>query len=436
MSIEFLTIMFFAALFIFLILGLPVAFVLGGVSVVFLYFTWGPQSFYMVAAQTWGAMNKFSLVAIPLFIFMAMILEKAGVANDLYEMMYVWFGPVRGGLAIGTVFICAIFGAMCGISGAAVVSMGTIALPSMLKYGYDKELALGCINAGGSLGILIPPSVIMIIYALISGESVGKLFAGGVVPGILIATLLSLYITIRCLFQPSLGPAIPREERGDWSRKITALKAVILPLCIVVLVLGSIIGGITTPTESAAAGVLGALVSGLVYRQLNWPMIKDAALRTLRLTSMIMWILFGAYCFSAAYNGMGAPSLIRNLMEFIPGGPWGSIVFIQIILLLLGMVLDPAGIMMITGPVFLPVVNAHGFDPVWFGILFTVNMEIGYMTPPFGFNLFYLKGIVPPSISMADIYRSVIPYTAVEISGLALVMIFPALVTWLPSKMF
>jgi len=428
--------MFFSALFLFLLLGLPVAFVLGGVSVVFLYFTWGPHSFYMVAAQTWGAMNKFSLVAIPLFIFMAMILERAGVANDLYEMMYLWFGPVRGGLAIGTVVICAIFGAMCGISGAAVVSMGTIALPSMLKYGYDKQLALGCINAGGSLGILIPPSVIMIIYALISGESVGKLFAGGVVPGILIAFLLALYITVRCLFQPELGPALPKEERGDWGRKTRALKAVILPLCIVVLVLGSIIGGITTPTESAAAGVLGAIVSGIVYRQLNLPLIKDAAIRTLRLTSMIMWILFGAYCFSAAYNGMGAPNLIRNLMEFIPGGPWGSIIFIQIVLLLLGMVLDPAGIMMITGPVFLPVVSGHGFDPVWFGILFTINMEIGYMTPPFGFNLFYLKGIVPPSISMADIYRSVIPYTGVEILGLVLVMVFPTLATWLPNRMF
>ncbi|RJR50156.1 MAG: TRAP transporter large permease subunit [Desulfobacteraceae bacterium] len=436
MSIELLTLMFFSALFLFLLLGLPVAFVLGGVSVVFLYFTWGPQSFYMVAAQTWGAMNKFSLVAIPLFIFMAMILERAGVANDLYEMMYVWFGPVRGGLAIGTVIICAIFGAMCGISGAAVVSMGTIALPSMLKYGYDKQLALGCINAGGSLGILIPPSVIMIIYALISGESVGKLFAGGVFPGILIALLLSLYISVRCLFQPELGPALPEEERGDWSRKLKALKAVVLPLCIVVLVLGSIIGGITTPTESAAAGVLGALISGLVYRQLSWPLIKDAAIRTLRLTSMIMWILFGAYCFSAAYSGMGAPSLIRNLMEFIPGGPWGSILFIQVVLLFLGMVLDPAGIMMITGPVFLPVVSGHGFDPVWFGILFTINMEIGYMTPPFGFNLFYLKGIVPASISMADIYRSVIPYTAVEIVGLLLVMLFPALATWLPNRMF
>ncbi len=436
MSIELLTIFFFSALFLFLILGLPLAFVLGGVSVFFLYFTWGPQSFYMVAAQTWGAMNKFSLVAIPLFIFMAMILERAGVANDLYEMMYLWFGPVRGGLAIGTVAICAIFGAMCGISGAAVVSMGTIALPSMLKYGYDKELALGCINAGGSLGILIPPSVIMIIYALISGESVGRLFAGGVLPGALIAILLALYIAIRCLFQPGLGPALPKEERGDWTRKLKAMKAVILPLCIVLLVLGSIIGGITTPTESAAIGVLGAIVSGFVYRQISWLLVKDAAIRTLRLTGMIMWILFGAYCFSAAYNGMGAPRLITNLMDFIPGGPWGSIIFIQIVLLFLGMVLDPAGIMMITGPIFLPLIKTHGFDPVWFGILFTINMEIGYMTPPFGFNLFYLKGIVPPSISMADIYRSVIPYTGVEVLGLALVMVFPALATWLPNRMF
>jgi tripartite ATP-independent transporter DctM subunit len=436
MSIELVTILFFGALLAVLLLGLPLAFVLGGVSVVFLYFTWGPQSFYMVAAQTWGAMEKFTLVAIPLFIFMAMLLERAGVAEDLYEMMYLWFGPVRGGLAIGTVGICAIFAAMCGISGAAVVSMGTIALPSMLKHNYDKELALGCINAGGSLGILIPPSVIMIIYALISGESVGRLFAGGVVPGLLLALLLCLYIAIRCLFQPHLGPALPVEERGNWPRKLQAIRAVILPLLIVGLVLGSIMGGVTTPTEAAAVGVLGAIVSGLVYRRLTWVIVKEAALRTFRLTGMIMWILFGAYCFSAAYHGMGAPALVENLMKYIPGGAWGSMVFIQIVLLLLGMVLDPAGIMMITAPVFLPVIKAFGFDPLWFGILFTINMEIGYMTPPFGFNLFYLKGIVPPSITMGDIYRSVVPYTAVEILGLALVMFFPSLATWLPGKVF
>jgi len=435
MSIELLTIMFFGALLIFLLAGLPLAFVLGGVSMIFLFFTWGPESFYMVAAQTWGAMNKFTLVAIPLFIFMAMILERSGVARDLYDMMYLWFGGVGGGLAIGTVIICAIFSAMCGISGAAVVSMGTIALPSMLRRNYDKELALGCINSGGGWGILIPPSIIMILYALISGESVGRLFAGGVFPGLLLLVLVSSYITIRCIFQPHLGPALPREERGDWKRKMAALKAVLLPIIIVIMVLGSIIGGITTPTEAAAMGVLGALISSLVYKQFSWALMREAAHRTLRLTSMIMWILFGAYCFSAAYHGMGANQLIENMLTHIPGGPWGTIIFIQLVIFVLAMVLDPAGIMMICVPVFLPVVKAHGFDPLWFGILFVINMEIGYMTPPFGFNLFYLKGIVPSNISMADIYRSVIPYTLVESLGLATVMIFPQIAIWLPNKL-
>ena len=436
MSIELLTFLFFLALFIFLVLGLPLSFVLGGVSIIFIYFTWGPEAFYMVAAQTWGAMNKFTLVAIPLFIFMAMILERSGVANDLYDMMYLWFGPVRGGLAIGTVVICAIFAAMCGISGAAVVSMGTIALPSMLKRNYDKLLAVGCINSGGGWGILIPPSVIMILYALISGESVGKLFAGGVFPGLLLLVLVSGYIAIRCYFQPHLGPALPPEERGDWKRKLAAFRAVLLPMVIVLLVLGSIIGGVTTPTEAAAMGVLGALISALVYRQLTWKLVVEACIRTLRLTGMIMWILFGAYCFSAAYHGMGAPHFIEDLMQYIPGGPWGTIIFIQIVIFILAMVLDPAGIMMITVPIFLPFVKAHGFDPLWFGILFTINMEIGYMTPPFGFNLFYLKGIVPPSITMGDIYRSVIPFTIVESTGLAIVMIFPKIATWLPYAVF
>ena len=436
MSIELLSLLFFGALLIFLLLGLPLSFVLGGVSMIFLYFTWGPESFYMVAAQTWGAMNKFTLVAIPLFIFMAMILERSGVAKDLYEMMYLWFGPLAGGLAIGTVVICAIFSAMCGISGAAVVSMGTIALPSMLQRNYDKELALGCINSGGGWGILIPPSVIMILYALISGESVGALFAGGVFPGLMLLVLVSCYIAVRCYFQPHLGPALPKDERGDWQRKLAAMKAVILPVIIVVMVLGSIIGGITTPTEAAAIGVLGAIISAAVYRQFNWRLMKESALRTLRLTGMIMWILFGAYCFSAAYHGMGAHQLIENLMRNIPGGPWGSIIFIQVVIFLLAMVLDPAGIMMICVPVFLPIVKAHGFDPLWFGILFVINMEIGYMTPPFGFNLFYLKGIVPPGITMGDIYRSVIPYTIVESTGLALVMIFPQIAVWLPNKFF
>jgi tripartite ATP-independent transporter DctM subunit len=314
--------------------------------------------------------------------------------------------------------------------------MGTIALPAMRDRNYDKELAVGCINSGGGWGILIPPSIIMILYALISGESVGRLFAGGVFPGLLLLVLVAGYIGIRCIFQPHLGPALPKEERGDWGRKIKALKAVLMPMIIVLMVLGSIIGGVTTPTEAAAMGVLGSIISGLVYRQLTWALVTEAALRTFRLTGMIMWILFGAYCFSSAYHGMGGPALIEGLMDYIPGGRWGSIIFIQAVIFLLAMVLDPAGIMMICVPVFLPIVKAHGFDPLWFGILFTINMEIGYMTPPFGFNLFYMKAIVPPHITMGDIYRSVIPFTIVESAGLAMIMIFPQIALWLPAKVF
>ncbi|RJQ65312.1 MAG: TRAP transporter large permease subunit [Desulfobacteraceae bacterium] len=436
MSIELLTLLFFLSLFLFLFLGLPLSFVLGGVSIIFLYMTWGTAGFYMVAAQTWGAMEKFTLVAIPLFIFMAMILERSGTANDLYDMMYLWFGRVRGGLVIGTLVICTIFSAMCGISGAAVVSMGAIALPSMLERGYDKNLAVGCINSGGGWGILIPPSVIMILYSLITGESVGRMFAGGVLPGLLLLGVVSSYVLIRCILQPHLGPALPPEQRGDWPRKFKALKAIILPVGIVFGVLGSIIYGVTTPTEAAAVGLLGSLISAAVYKKLTWALVWEASVRTFRLTGMIMWILFGAYAFTAAYHSMGGTQLIEHVMQYVPGGRWGTIVFIQLLLLLLGMVLDPAGIMMITIPVFLPIIKAHGFDPLWFGILFIMNMNIGYMTPPFGFNLFYLKAIVPPSITMGDIYRSVIPFTIMESIGMLLVMFFPAIATWLPNKFF
>ena len=433
MSIELLTLLFFGTLLVFIVLGLPLAFVLGGVSVIFLYFTWGFDSFYLVASKMWESMNSFTLVAIPLFVFMAMILERAGVATGLYRMMHLWWGGIRGGLAIGTVGICALMGAMVGLSGAAVVSMGTIALPAMLERGYNKEMVLGAINAGGGFGVLIPPSILMILYSLITGVSVGKMFAAGILPGLLLVVLVSLYIGIRCYFQPEMGPALPKEERSDWPERFRALRAVILPIVVVLMVLGSIMAGIATPTESAALGVLGALISAAVHRTLSWEIVRSASIRTLRLTAMIMWILFAAHAFSAAYQAMGAQSLISSLMSHIPGGPWGTIIAMQAILFFLGMVLDPVGIMLITLPVFLPIVTDLGFDPIWFGILFIINMEIGYMTPPFGFNLFYLKGVVPPSITMSDIYRSVIPYTAVELVGLAIIMMFPAIATWLPS---
>ena len=436
MSIEMITLLFFGSLLFFLVLGLPLAFVLGGVSVIFLYFTWGPDAFYMVASQIWSTMGNFTLVAIPLFVFMAMVLERTGVAKDLYRMMYLWWGGLRGGLAIGTLGICAIFAAMCGISGAAVVAMGTIALPSMLERGYDKRMVLGCINTGGGWGILIPPSILMILYSLITGVSVGQMFAAGVLPGILLMVLTCLYIIVRCYFHPHLAPALPKDERASWREKMLALRAVILPIIIVVVTLGSIIAGVTTPTEAAAVGVFGALVSALVYRKFSWELMRDASIRTFKLTGMIMWILFAAHAFSAAYQSMGAQELIEGMITGIPGGPWAVIITMMVIVFFLAMVLDPVGIMLITLPVFLPIVQSMGFDPVWFGILFVINMEIGYMTPPFGFNLFYLKGVVPPSITMKDIYVSVIPFVLVEIVGLALIMIFPEIATYLPDLMF
>ena len=436
MSIEMITLLFFGSLLFFLVLGLPLAFVLGGVSVIFLYFTWGPDAFYMVASQIWSTMGNFTLVAIPLFVFMAMVLERTGVAKDLYRIMYLWWGGLRGGLAIGTLGICAIFAAMCGISGAAVVAMGTIALPSMLERGYDKRMVLGCINTGGGWGILIPPSILMILYSLITGVSVGQMFAAGVLPGILLMVLTCIYIIVRCYFQPHLAPALPKDERASWREKMLALRAVILPIIIVVVTLGSIIAGVTTPTEAAAVGVFGALVSALVYRKFSWELMRDASIRTFKLTGMIMWILFAAHAFSAAYQSMGAQELIEGMITGIPGGPCAVIITMMVIVFFLAMVLDPVGIMLITLPVFLPIVQSMGFDPVWFGILFVINMEIGYMTPPFGFNLFYLKGVVPPSITMKDIYVSVIPFVLVEIVGLALIMIFPEIATYLPDLMF
>ena len=436
MSIEMITLLFFGSLLFFLVLGLPLAFVLGGVSVIFLYFTWGPDAFYMVASQIWSTMGNFTLVAIPLFVFMAMVLERTGVAKDLYRMMYLWWGGLRGGLAIGTLGICAIFAAMCGISGAAVVAMGTIALPSMLERGYDKRMVLGCINTGGGWGILIPPSILMILYSLITGVSVGQMFAAGVLPGILLMVLTCIYIIVRCYFQPHLAPALPKDERASWREKMLALRAVILPIIIVVVTLGSIIAGVTTPTEAAAVGVFGALVSALVYRKFSWELMRDASIRTFKLTGMIMWILFAAHAFSAAYQSMDAQELIEGMITGIAGGPWAVIITMMVIVFFLAMVLDPVGIMLITLPVFLPIVQSMGFDPVWFGILFVINMEIGYMTPPFGFNLFYLKGVVPPSITMKDIYVSVIPFVLVEIVGLALIMIFPEIATYLPDLMF
>jgi len=433
MSIELITVLLFGALILFLALGLPLAFVLGGVGVVGSYLLWGDMGLYLITTQAYASMGKFTLLAIPLFIFMAMILERAGVADDLYTLMHRWMGPLPGGLAIGTVIICTIFAAMSGISGAATVSMGIIALPAMLSRGYDKTIAMGCISGGGALGILIPPSVPMILYATLTGVSIGGLFAGGIMPGLLLAAIFILYIGVRCHFQPNLGPPLPVEDRVSWREKMISLRAVLLPIMIILMVLGSIYAGVCTATEASALGCVGAIISAVVYRKLNWTLIKESCFRTAALTALIIWILIGAYAFTAVYTGTGAHVLMEHIMMSIPGGRWAILITMQIIFFILGCILDPVGIIMICTPVFVPVITALGFDPLWFGVLFIMNMEMGYLTPPFGFNLFYMKAIAPPGITMTDIYRSIVPFVILQGIGLIIVIIFPEIALWLPS---
>jgi len=435
MSSGLATALLFGSMVVVLMTGLPLVFVLGGVAVVFTYFLWGPSALYMIATRTFGGMSAFILVATPMFIFMANMLERSGVADDLYNAMHQWVGGLRGGLAMGTVLICVLFAAMAGISGAATVSMGLIALPAMLKRGYDKSIAVGCIMGGGALGILIPPSVTMIFLALIAEQSVGQLFMGGVFPGLLLATLFIIYIAIRCLFQPHLGPPLPREERAPLREKLIGIRALIIPGILVFMVLGTIFLGIATPTEAAAIGALGSIISAAVYQRLKWPMFKEACYKTFSLTVMVTWIYYGALCFTSLYVAIGAIDLVESILLAVPGGRWGVIITIQLILLLLGCFLDPTAIIMVTVPIFGPIVASLGFDLVWFGVLFVINMEMAYLTPPFGFNLFFMRGVAPKEVIMGDIYRSVAPFVLLQLVGLILVMIFPKIILWLPSLM-
>ena len=430
-----LTLVLFGSMFFLLATGLPLTFVIGGIGTLATFFLWGPDALYNVATRAFASTMSFVLLAIPLFILMASILQRSGIADALYGTIHKWFGGLNGGLAAGTVAIAALFAAMSGVAAAATVSLGLIALPAMLKRKYDKVMVTGAIQAGGALGILIPPSVEMIVFALFARLSVGKMFMSGVFPGLLLASFFMIYILIRCYLRPSLGPALPPEERATWKEKFASLRQVVLPLLVVLGVLGSIYMGIATPTESASVGVLGALVSAAVYGTLNWSMLKDAAYTTLRVSTMIMWILFGAYAFSSTYIALGASEVIEQGLSLMPGGRWGILIGMQLSFFALGCILDSFGIIMITAPLYLPIIKGLGFDPVWFGILYVMNIEMAFLTPPYGICLFYMKAVVPKEISMLDIYRSIIPFVGLQALGLILVMIFPQIAMWLPGTM-
>lgn len=435
MSIELLTGLLFLSMLVLLAIGVPIVFTMGSIGFIFTIFLWGPQSLYMGASTVAGQITNVVLLAVPLFVLMGNILERTGLADDLYDMMYVWLGPFRGGLAMGTVLICTAFAAMTGITATATVTMGLIALPSMLRRGYGKEIAIGCIAAGGALGVLIPPSVPFVIYALFAGESVGQLFFGGIIPGLILAALFNLYIAIRSYFQPSLCPAIQKEERVSWRIKMVKLRAVFSPFLLIIAVLGSIFFGVATATEAAAVGAFGSILIALGHRRLNWKNLSQACLNTIKLTSMVMWIIVGAAIFVSAYSALGAPKMIQQTVISLEMNRWVIMIGIQLVWLVLGCLLDPIGILMITIPVFLPVIKSLGFNSLWFGVIFIINMEMAFLTPPFGMNLFYMRGVVPEGITTGDIYRSIIPFVGLQALGLALCMIFPQLVLWLPSLM-
>jgi tripartite ATP-independent transporter DctM subunit len=327
--------------------------------------------------------------------------------------------------------------AVTGIVGAAVATMGILSLPAMLNRNYDKRIALGSICAGGTLGILIPPSVITIVYAVTAGVSIGKMFIGGILPGLLLSGLFITYIGIRCWLQPELGPAPPKEERERFTfvAKLAALRNIILPVLLIVGVLGSIYAGIATPTEAAGIGSLGAIICAAIHRRLTWENLSQSVLETGKITAMILWITIGARCFISVFSAVGGDDLVRDFVTGLAVNRWIIMISIQLILVALGLFLDEIGIILLCVPIFIPIITELGFDPVWFGILFLINAQMDYITPPFGYTLFYLKGVAPEGVTMGDIYRAVIPFVIIQAIGLALCMIFPQIILWLPNMM-
>ncbi len=436
MSIVLATYFLFGLMLVLLAVGLPIAFAMGASAVVFGFVTLGAKSFYLIVMGVLNNIRTIILIAIPLFIFMGSVLQVSGLAEDAYVMAHKWIGGLRGGLAVGTVIICTLFAACTGISGAATVTMGLIALPAMLGRGYSKHLSVGAIMGGGALGALIPPSIMLILYGFMAGESVGRLFAGAIIPGLILSGLFIIYILVRCALRPALGPAVPPAERASWKEKLVSIKGVILPILLIVAVLGSIFSGFATPTEAAAVGGLGALVCAAVYRRLGLANLKEACSKTISLSAMVMWIVVGATAFTTVFTAAGGSELIKGVLLGLQVRPITIVIIMQLTLFVLGCFMDPAGIVLLTTPIYVPVIRALGFSAVWFGVVFAVNMEMAYLTPPYGFNLFYMKGVVPKGISMMDIYKSAIPFIFLQAIALILVLLFPNLCLLIPNLMF
>jgi len=420
-------------IFILLALGLPIGFVLGGVSVIGVLSILGTRGLYLLFGTIHGQSTNEALIAVPLYVLMASILSRTKIAEDLYSAMSIWLARIKGGLAIGTILVCTVFAAMAGISSVATISMGLIAVPEMLKRGYAKQLAIGSVSAGGALGILIPPSVIMIIYGVVAEVSIGQLFMAGVGPGLLLSLLFIIYVWLRSAIDPSVAP--PSAVSPPLVERLRSLKKLILPLSVVTVVLGSLYFGICTPVEAAGVGAVGAVGCALARGGLNARLLGDACMETLRITAAVMWIVFGAAAYSAVMSLAGLHLQVERLFNSLELSPWAILFLMQLTYFVLGMFLDPAGIVMLTAPVFVPIARQLGFNDVWFGVLFVINMEMAYLTPPFGFNLFIMKTVVPREIGMGDIIRSIVPFVVCQAVCLAIVAVVPEIALWLPSQM-
>ena len=436
MSIELITILMFGSLLLMLFMGLPVAFACGTVGVIFTALLQGPSAVNIVPTRIFGLMTNYLLAAIPLFIFMACILERGGLIAQIYEMVHQWTGWLKGGVATATVAACAMIAAMVGVIGASVVTMGMIALPEMLKRGYDKYIAAGSILAGGTLGILIPPSVLLIVYGMVDNSSVGQLYAGAFLPGFLLAGLFILYITIRCYIDPNLGPPIPKAERLPLKRKLVKTLPIIPTGFLIFLVLGTIVIGVAAPTEAAGVGAAGAILLTVFSGQLKWKGLVQACENTLRSSAMVLWTMFGANVFVALYVMVGGGRFVTDLLVGSGLSKWTILFITQVMLFFLGCFIDWVGIVMLTVPIFGPIIRQLGFDPIWFGVLYAVNLQMSFLSPPFGYALFYLKGVAPPEVSTRDIWISSVPFIGLQALGLFLCAIFPEIILVVPRYFF
>lgn len=432
MSTDFVPLLMFVFLLVALVIGIPIAFALSFTGLFFAYILWGFGGMSLMVSAVWGTMNNFILIAIPLFIFMAMMLERSGVVADLYDCFYKWSGPVRGGLAVATILVGAMMGAMSGVVAAGVIGLGVIALPQMLKYNHKKSISAGAVLAGGTLGQLIPPSTNMVVYGAVCGVSVGSLFAGGITCGLTLAALFCIYILIRAFFDKNLCPALPHEARATWGEKFRSAKLVIFPALLIVLVLGSILSGLATPTEAAAVGAFGAILFSVVNRRFRCSIVRDSVLQTVKISSMVAWMIAGASCFGAVFSGVGGKRLISQLVALMPGGDWGVVGLSVIFVLFLGMFLETTAVIMLAAPIVSPLIAGLGFDPVWWGLVFNTALQVAFLSPPFGFALFYLKGITR-DMSIEEIYLAGLPFLGLQLVGLALVILFPPIAVWLPE---